>query len=731
MIQIKGTFSSIFFIPGVIFLAFSMVLAADVTNPAEVTGLMVTRDSNDLVLTWDPCTADAAGYPETIDHYDIFRGESPDFVPDKAGHTNRIGSSAMEDYRDTEAASDGTDYYYLVSAVDMAGNEGLTKDSTVTTCPVLSGYWTDTTIELSWTDALPVDQVTGYRVYYGKASGLYEFVDDVGLVNNHSLTGLETNVNWYSTVTAIDVNGNECDFSNEHVDPVGGTIDIRAHDEAELCWGVSKCPPDDPDAIQRSDGFQYLLPVDFPEGDWIRVDVTFTMASRLCDDPIAPDKCGDQNPGWNPCGDPWDRTAHLFLVLDDCVEGSGSCMTNDNIELMRAITPFGTDAPPPDGSGVVPPRALTLDITPFTPLLTGTKYVGAHIGHYTPKGWWVTVDFHFSKRSEEISPDPPADGFDPVFFHSSGSGLTGPFPVTVPLEAKKVIGRLFITGHGGNDDPVCGQPADEFCPRSNRILVNTSIAWEDTPWRDCCYPRGTEPLCLGCSDWNACGWPSCTYDRSGWCPGEIACHYNLDQGCDQDLDLTLSLAPGGSYNVEYEILDINGSWSRSLVAYWYYEIIVVCGDGVREGNELCDGSDLGGETCQSQGFDGGTLACNENCDGFDTSGCTDCGDGVKEGDEVCDGDDLGGETCQSQGFDGGTLACSVNCDSFDTSDCHVCGNHICELAGGEDCISCATDCNGEQSGNPGNRYCCGDGEGQNPVDCSDPRCTANGNTCEP
>ncbi|MGD2116382.1 MAG: hypothetical protein PVG07_15110, partial [Acidobacteriota bacterium] len=48
----------------------------------------------------------------------------------------------------------------------------------------------------------------------------------------------------------------------------------------------------------------------------------------------------------------------------------------------------------------------------------------------------------------------------------------------------------------------------------------------------------------------------------------------------------------------------------------------VCGNGVIEAGEVCDGANLGGETCQSQGFTGGTLACNASCTGFDTSGCT-------------------------------------------------------------------------------------------------------------
>lgn len=47
----------------------------------------------------------------------------------------------------------------------------------------------------------------------------------------------------------------------------------------------------------------------------------------------------------------------------------------------------------------------------------------------------------------------------------------------------------------------------------------------------------------------------------------------------------------------------------------------VCGNGVIDANEECDGATLGGATCVSQGFpDGGTLACKGNC-GFNYQGC--------------------------------------------------------------------------------------------------------------
>ncbi|MDD9952777.1 MAG: hypothetical protein OXR66_00405 [Candidatus Woesearchaeota archaeon] len=46
-----------------------------------------------------------------------------------------------------------------------------------------------------------------------------------------------------------------------------------------------------------------------------------------------------------------------------------------------------------------------------------------------------------------------------------------------------------------------------------------------------------------------------------------------------------------------------------------------CGDNETNGNETCDGTDFNGETCVSQGFDGGTLGCAVDCGSYDTSGC--------------------------------------------------------------------------------------------------------------
>ena len=111
----------------------------------------------------------------------------------------------------------------------------------------------------------------------------------------------------------------------------------------------------------------------------------------------------------------------------------------------------------------------------------------------------------------------------------------------------------------------------------------------------------------------------------------------------------------------------------------------VCGNGVVEAGESCDGSDLNGATCADEGFTGGTLACTGQCT-FDTSGCTNafCGNGVVDAGESCDAPDLNGATCADEGFTGGTLACTGQC-SFDTSGCTstVCGDGVVDA--GEQC----------------------------------------------
>lgn len=67
--------------------------------------------------------------------------------------------------------------------------------------------------------------------------------------------------------------------------------------------------------------------------------------------------------------------------------------------------------------------------------------------------------------------------------------------------------------------------------------------------------------------------------------------------------------------------------------------------------------------------------------------------------------------------------CPTDCPSGEIPGA-TCGNGVCEAGDGENCLTCPSDCNGVQGGKKNDRYCCGDGGGENPVSCSDSRCGA-------
>jgi hypothetical protein len=129
-----------------------------------------------------------------------------------------------------------------------------------------------------------------------------------------------------------------------------------------------------------------------------------------------------------------------------------------------------------------------------------------------------------------------------------------------------------------------------------------------------------------------------------------------------------------------------------------------CGNGILEPGEDCDGADLGGAACSDNGCSTGTPTCALDCT-VDYGACGGC--------PVCDNN--------------GTCDAGEDCDSC-PNDCPTgagasCGNGICEAGNGEDCLSCAADCRGKQNGRRNNRYCCGDGAGENPLSCSNSTCT--------
>ncbi|MBI4176720.1 MAG: hypothetical protein HY518_05930, partial [Candidatus Aenigmarchaeota archaeon] len=120
-----------------------------------------------------------------------------------------------------------------------------------------------------------------------------------------------------------------------------------------------------------------------------------------------------------------------------------------------------------------------------------------------------------------------------------------------------------------------------------------------------------------------------------------------------------------------------------------------CGNGLIDAGESCDGNSFGplDGACDSYSplrFTSGSLKCT-NCQ-IDTSSCQDvssglCGDGVLNKGETCDGNSLGAiEGCTSYAsFTGGELSCGARC-TINTSQCTEqvsCGNGVINM--GESC----------------------------------------------
>jgi len=132
--------------------------------------------------------------------------------------------------------------------------------------------------------------------------------------------------------------------------------------------------------------------------------------------------------------------------------------------------------------------------------------------------------------------------------------------------------------------------------------------------------------------------------------------------------VTAALAKGVVPDVAL-LLKRNG---RANVSVGFDDGGPVCGDGVIQSGEQCDGSNLGGSSCTALGFVGGSLSCDPTCH-FNVTACSAalCGNGVIEGGEECDGANLNGETCVDFGFTSGILRCT-NC-AFDFGGCRITG----------------------------------------------------------
>jgi hypothetical protein len=99
----------------------------------------------------------------------------------------------------------------VVTARDAAGNTRNAQIAVTFTPP------NQNTAALSWDPNVESD-LAGYRIYYGLASGTYLQQKGNGLQissNAYTVVGLNSSTRYYFAITAVDIAGNESDYSNE------------------------------------------------------------------------------------------------------------------------------------------------------------------------------------------------------------------------------------------------------------------------------------------------------------------------------------------------------------------------------------------------------------------------------------------------------------------------------------------------------------------------------------
>lgn len=131
--------------------------------------------------------------------------------------------------------------------------------------------------------------------------------------------------------------------------------------------------------------------------------------------------------------------------------------------------------------------------------------------------------------------------------------------------------------------------------------------------------------------------------------------------------------PGDVSTMQLAVVQCTSDWGTLLSG----GSVPICGNEVIEGNEQCDGANVGMASCSTLiAYTTGVLTCTPNCQ-YDVSNCAGaapslCGNGVVNAGEECDAGDLDGETCSSYTAGSepfGSLACTPGTCAFDTSGC--------------------------------------------------------------
>ena len=250
-------------------------------------------------------------------------------------------------------------------------------------------------------------------------------------------------------------------------------------------------------------------------------------------------------------GDAYDRTGSIFIIPQDSItlydaltkgienipyftskkenKYQGMIATphySPVVELIRFFTPFGVghfnDRVQIDGLEWQEEVYYKQEITDLKPFLQGDVLIGAFIGNYDGGGHLLSLDLKAYPGDYVNQITPQRQWTLPLFNTCNVMEMAGQnYPhffdtdtlsvaFEIPEGIKQLRLRYITTGHGGWGG------GDEFNPKPNNIIIDDTIVYQYTPWReDCGRYREWNPV--SGNFWN--GLSSSDLSRSGWCPG--------------------------------------------------------------------------------------------------------------------------------------------------------------------------------------------------------------------
>lgn len=226
MVQYHNIFGGIYY-PGDHEIMDIGVPAGDQIAPAQPASVSPTAANTVVSLNW----ADSAD--SDFGFYKVYQSTTA------GGPYTEIATTPTSDYEVT-GLTNGTPYYFVITAVDSSGNESIESDETSGT-PVLGGDTTppdaptglvatagDAQVVLAWDDNVEGD-LANYRVYRGTVTGGPYTRIAVVPDSAYTAVGLTNGTEYFFVVTAVDTSLNESAESNEDSDtPTGAAADVTA-----------------------------------------------------------------------------------------------------------------------------------------------------------------------------------------------------------------------------------------------------------------------------------------------------------------------------------------------------------------------------------------------------------------------------------------------------------------------------------------------------------------------